>query len=37
MAIIPFGYPVKNLGKGRKNRKPLAEVAQRERFGQPFT
>ena len=36
MAIIPFGYPVKHLGKGRKNRKPLAEVAHRERFGQPF-
>jgi nitroreductase len=36
MAIIPFGYPVRTLGKGRKNRKPLAEVAHRERFGQPF-
>jgi nitroreductase len=36
MAIIPFGYPVKNLGRGRKNRKPLAQVVHRERFGQPF-
>ena len=36
MAILPFGYPVKKLGKGRKNRKPLAQVAHRERFGQPF-
>jgi nitroreductase len=36
MAILPFGYPVKTLGKGRKNRKPLAQVAHRERFGQPF-
>jgi len=36
MAICPFGYPVKKLGKGRKNRKPLAQVAHRERFGQPF-
>lgn len=36
MAIVPFGYPVKKLGKGRKNRKPLGEVAHRERFGQPF-
>jgi len=36
MAILPFGYPVKKLGKGRKNRKPLAQVVHRERFGQPF-
>lgn len=37
LAIVPFGYPAKHLGKGKKNRKPLAEVAHRERFGQPFT
>jgi nitroreductase len=36
LAIIPFGYPAKPLGKGRKNRKPLSEVAHLERFGQPF-
>ena len=36
MAIVPFGYPVKKLGKGRKNRKPLAQVAHRESFGHPF-
>jgi len=36
IAILPFGYPVKKLGKGRKNRKPLGQVANRERFGQPF-
>jgi len=36
MAILPFGYPVKKLGKGRKNRKPLEQVAHREHFGQPF-
>jgi nitroreductase len=36
MAIVPFGYPVKKLGFGRKNRKPLAVVAHRERFGQPY-
>ena len=35
LAIIPFGYPVKAVGKGRKNRKALSEVAHRERFGQP--
>lgn len=36
MAVIPFGYPVKTLGKGRKNCKPLAEVAHREKYGEPF-
>jgi nitroreductase len=36
MAILPFGYPVKKLGLGRKKRKPLAQVAHRERFGEPF-
>ncbi len=36
LAILPFGYPVKKLGKGRKNRKPLRQVAHREHFGQPF-
>ena len=36
LAIIPLGYPVRLIGKGRKNRKALSEVAHRERFGQPF-
>jgi nitroreductase len=36
LAIIPFGYPVRPVGKGKKNRKPLSEVAHLERFGQPF-
>ena len=36
LAIVPFGYPVRSLGRGRKNRKPLADVAYRERFGEPF-
>lgn len=36
LAIIPFGYPAATLGAGNKNRKPLGEVAHRERFGQPF-
>jgi nitroreductase len=36
LAIVPFGYPVKKLGKGRKNRKPLAAVAHHERFGEPY-
>jgi nitroreductase len=36
LAIIPFGYPAKPVGKGVKNRKPLSEVVHRERFGDPF-
>jgi nitroreductase len=35
-AILPFGYPSQRTGSGGKNRKPLSEVAFRERFGQPF-
>ena len=36
LAILPFGYPAGAVGQGKKQRKPLAEVAHRERFGQPF-
>lgn len=36
-AIIPFGYPAQPVGKGQKRRKPLAAVAHRERFGEPFS
>ena len=36
LAVIPFGYPVATIGKGKKKRKPLGEVAHRERWGQPF-
>ncbi len=36
LAILPFGYPAQALGRGKKKRKSLAEVAHRERFGQPF-
>jgi nitroreductase len=36
LAILPFGYPAVPLGRGKKRRKPLSEVAFRERFGQPF-
>ena len=35
-AVVPFGYPVDAIGRGKKNRKPLSEIAHRERFGQPF-
>ena len=36
LAIVPFGYPAEARNAGKKNRKPLGEVAHRERFGQPF-
>ena len=36
LAIVPFGYPAQVAGKGKKQRKPLATVAHREQFGQPF-
>ncbi len=36
LAILPFGYPVEAIGKGQKKRKPLGEIAHRERWGQPF-
>jgi len=36
LAVLPFGYPVAALGRGRKRRKPLAEIAHRERYGRPF-
>jgi len=36
LAIVPFGYPTRPVGKGKKQRKPLSKVAHRERFGQPF-
>ncbi len=36
LGIIPFGYPARPGGRGQKQRKPLAQVAHRERFGQSF-
>jgi nitroreductase len=36
LAIVPFGYPARPIGLGKKKRKPLAEVAFRGKFGQPF-
>jgi hypothetical protein len=35
--IIPFGYPVKEIGEGLKDRKPLTAVAHAERFGHPYS
>ena len=36
LAILPFGYPAQVAGKGKKKRKPLSEVAFKERFGEPL-
>lgn len=37
IAVLPFGYPKRALGKGKKNRKPFDEVVSSERFGTPLT
>ena len=36
VAILPFGYLAGATGQGQKTRKPLSEIAHRERWGQPF-
>ena len=36
LAVVPFGYPRRSLGRGRKNRRPLAEVASAEHYGTPL-
>jgi nitroreductase len=36
VAVLPFGYPAQRIGLGRKDRKPLSEVAHRGKFGVPF-
>lgn len=37
LAVVPFGYPKRKLGLGRKNRQPLSKVVSVERFGTPLT
>ena len=37
LAVVPFGYPSRSLGKGKKKRKPLGEVVSSERFGTPLS
>jgi nitroreductase len=37
LCIVPFGYAEQAIGKGKKNRKPLSEIAHRERFGRPYS
>jgi nitroreductase len=34
LATIPFGYPARRVGRGKKRRKPFGEVVSDERFGQ---
>ena len=36
LAILPFGYPARAVGRGTKRRKALREVAHLEKFGRPF-
>lgn len=36
MAVLPFGYDVKERTDGKKKRKRSAEVVHSEQFGQPF-
>lgn len=36
VAIVPFGYPTRSIGRGKKQRKALRDIAHRERYGQPF-
>ena len=36
LCIVPLGYPARPVGMGRKNRRPLTEVASSERFGTPL-
>ena len=36
LAVVPFGYSATKLGRGKKDRKPLAQIASREHFGTPF-
>ena len=37
LAILPFGYPARKIGRGKKKRKPLDEVFSDERYGSPLT
>jgi nitroreductase len=36
IAVVPFGYPLRKLGRGKKQRKPASEVIHREKYGEPF-
>jgi len=36
LAILPLGYPVGAVGRGKEDRKPIGAIAHREQYGQPF-
>jgi nitroreductase len=36
LAVLPLGYPADAVGRGKKSRKPLDQIAYRERWGRPF-
>ncbi|MDZ4763118.1 MAG: nitroreductase family protein [Chloroflexota bacterium] len=36
LAILPLGYPVKQLGQGKKNRKAISEVFSYGKYGNPL-
>ena len=36
VAVVPFGYPSRPATRGRKERKPVREVASAETFGTPW-
>ena len=36
ITVMPFGFPTDDSLAGGKRRKPLEEIAFRERFGQPY-
>lgn len=37
VALLPFGYPATEVGKGQKKRKGWDEVVMGDRWGAPFT
>src|SRR2546427_10056913 len=36
LAILPFGYPARAIGRGKKQHKPLSDVAHLEQYGRQF-
>ncbi len=37
VGVIPFGYPKRKLGAGKKKRKPFDQVVSAERYGTPLS
>jgi hypothetical protein len=36
LAVLSLGFPADPIGRGKKDRKPLDQIAHRERWGTPF-